>query len=72
MNKMREIRRKEKVTLAGLAEKTDLSIGYLAHLELGSRKNPSKETMEKIALALNSSVQVIFFPKEDKKEEANE
>lgn len=64
MNEMREIRRKEKTTLAGLAQKTDLSIGYLAHLELGSRSNPSKETMEKIAIALNSSVQDIFFSEE--------
>jgi len=69
MNKMREIRRKEKVTLAGLAQKADLSIGYLAHLELGSRRNPSKETMEKIALALDSNVQAIFFTEEKEKEE---
>lgn len=68
MNKMRDIRQKEKITLAGLAQKTDLSIGYIAHLELGSRSNPSKETMEKIALALNSSVQELFFSGEEDKQ----
>jgi len=64
MNKIKILRAKNKISLKQLAEKTGLSIGYLSHLENGSRNNPSKEAMERIAMALGKTVQEIFFPEE--------
>ena len=47
-------------TLDDLAKKTNLSKGYLCHLENGSRDNPSMKTMIKICNALNKSLAEIF------------
>ncbi|AYO30219.1 XRE family transcriptional regulator [Biomaibacter acetigenes] len=66
MNKIKILRAKNKISLKQLAEKTGLSIGYLSHLENGSRNNPSKETMERIAKALGETVHETFFPEERK------
>lgn len=60
-NKMREIRISQKMTLEQLAEKTGVSIGYLSHLERGTRKNPSVVLMDKIAYALGKSILEVFF-----------
>lgn len=65
MNCIKTIRAIEGVTLENLADKTQLSIGYLSHLENGSRNNPSKETMEKIAMAFKRSVPEVFYPKDE-------
>ena len=64
-NKMRQIRKEKHMTLKEIAEKTEISIGYLCHLELGTRTNPSTEILEKIAKALNKSVIDIFFKEEE-------
>ena len=40
------------VTYRGLAEKTDLSAGYLNHLVHGNRPVPSNEVVERLAASL--------------------
>lgn len=60
-NRMQQIRKEKGVTLTYLAEKTGISIGYLCHLEKGTRKNPSFEKMDKIAKVLEKSVSDVFF-----------
>lgn len=58
---MKNIRKKKGITLAKLSEMTNISIGYLCHLENGTRKNPSIEIMDRIAISLGSSINDIFF-----------
>ena len=60
-NKIRRIRLKKNMTLKDLADRVGISVGYLSHLETGSRDNPSKEVMARIAWALDSSIPDIFF-----------
>ena len=60
-NQVKKIREEKGITLVKLAEMSGVSVGYLCHLEKGSRKNPSIETMEKISKALNKSITEIFF-----------
>ena len=61
LNSMREIRKNKNITLFELSEITGISVGYLCHLERGTRNNPSIEIMNKIAKALDESVGKIFF-----------
>lgn len=60
-NKMQQIRKEKGITLTSMAEKTGISIGYLSHLENGSRRNPSFEKMDKIAKVLGKPVSEVFF-----------
>ena len=60
-NKMREIRNSKGITLEELSINTGISIGYLCHLEKGTRKNPSMQVMESIAKGLNKTVIETFF-----------
>ena len=60
-NKIREYRKAKNMSMKELAEKSNISIGYLSHLENGSRKNPSTEVMERIAEAMGTSIVEIFF-----------
>ena len=60
-NKIKIIRKQKGITLLELSDLTGISVGYLSHLENGSRKNPSLDVMNKIAKALNISVAEIFF-----------
>lgn len=60
-NKMKNERNKLNMSLNDLSEETGLSTTYLSNLENGNKCNPSKETMDKIAAALNSSVSEIFY-----------
>lgn len=60
-NNIKKFRKEQGYTLIELANKVGISSGYLCHLENGSRKNPSINTMEKIAVALNKSIAEIFF-----------
>ena len=60
-NQIKIIRRQKGITLAVLSDITGISVGYLCHLEKGSRKNPSLSIMEKIAKALNKNVSEVFF-----------
>lgn len=60
-NQVKKVRKEKGMTLVKLSEMSGVSVGYLCHLEKGSRKNPSIETMEKISKALNKSITEIFF-----------
>lgn len=60
-NRMQQIRKQKGITLTNLSIKTGISIGYLSHLEKGTRKNPSIEMMDKIAKVLEKSVSDVFF-----------
>lgn len=60
-NKIKKYRKEKGLTLKEVSEKSGISIGYLSHLEKGSRNNPSKEVMENIAIVLNKSIPEIFF-----------
>ena len=44
-----------------MAGKIGISIGYLCHLEKGTRKNPSTNIMEKVAKLLGKNIAEIFF-----------
>lgn len=59
-NKIKEIREKKGITQGELARLTGLSVGYICHLERGSRANPSYNTMVVISKALNEDVAVVF------------
>ena len=61
INRMKEFRIERGMTLEKLSEKTGISIGYLSHLERGTRENPTMCIMEKIAYALDKNVFEIFF-----------
>lgn len=60
-NKLKKKRKELDMSLNDVAEKTGLSATYISNLENGQKDNPSKETMEKIAAALDSSVPDVFF-----------
>jgi len=60
-NQVKKIREEKGMTLVKLSELSGVSVGYLCHLEKGSRKNPSIGIMEKISRALNKSITEIFF-----------
>ena len=60
-NQVKKIREEKGITLVKLSEMSGVSVGYLCHLEKGSRKNPSIETMQKISKALNKPITEIFF-----------
>lgn len=61
INNMNKFRKEKGMTLTELSYKTGISIGYLSHLENGTRKNPSIEIMDKLARALERSIQELFF-----------
>jgi putative transcriptional regulator len=65
MNRIKQIRNDASMTLKELHDKTDLSIGYLANLELGHKKNPSRDVMGKIAKALGKTIVEVFFPEDE-------
>lgn len=60
-NNLKKIRIQKQLTIRELSEISGVSIGYICHLELGTRKNPSKDVMKKIANALGENVIKIFF-----------
>ena len=60
-NRMKQIRKETGMTLEELATKTGISVGYLSHLERGTRDNPTICVMDKIAYALGKSLLEVFF-----------
>ena len=60
-NQIEKIRKEKGLTLLKLSDLSGISVGYLCHLERGTRKNPSIDVMEKIAKALNKTIAEIFF-----------
>lgn len=59
-NRIKEIRKNKGIKLIELAELSNLSNGYISHLENGTRNNPSYKTMQKIANALKEDVSKVF------------
>ena len=60
-NKIKKFRKQRDMKLKELAEKAGISVGYLSHLENGSRANPSREVMESISFALLKTIPEVFF-----------
>ena len=60
MNKIKKYRKEQGITLEKLSNITGLSVGYLSHLEIGTRDNPTMKTILKISTALNKPVHDIF------------
>lgn len=60
-NNIKKIRKEKGMKLIEVAERSGISAGYLSHLEIGTRTNPSIEVMENISMALNKSVTEVFF-----------
>lgn len=60
-NKIKYIRQEKGMTLLHLSNLSGVSVGYLCHLEKGSRNNPSLEVMERISKALDKTVAEVFF-----------
>ena len=60
-NNLREIRKSKKLTIQELSELSGVSMGYICHLEKGSRQNPSRYVMEKISKVLGEPIIKIFF-----------
>lgn len=48
-----KLRKKRKLTLSELSEKTKISKSYLSNIERNINKNPSIQVLEKIALVLD-------------------
>lgn len=61
VNKLREIRKEKGMTIQELSDISGVSIGYICHLERGTRKNPSRKIMKKISNALGKTMVEIFF-----------
>jgi transcriptional regulator with XRE-family HTH domain len=63
MNKIKEFRIAKNLTIRELSEISKVAPSYISELEndLQGAKNPTKEIMEKIALALESTVPEIFY-----------
>lgn len=61
INNLKSIRKQKKITIRELSELSGVSMGYICHLEKGSRKNPSRDVMEKISKALKEPIAKIFF-----------
>ena len=62
-NQIKKIREEKGLTLIKLSNLSGVSVGYLCHLERGTRNNPSIEVMERISNALNKSIAEILFMK---------
>lgn len=60
-NSIKKYRKELGMNLEEMSKKIGISTGYLCHLEKGTRKNPSREVMEKISYALEKSIPEIFF-----------
>lgn len=61
MNNLKKYRKNKNLTIQELSELSGVSMGYICHLERGSRKNPSREIMEKISKVLEEPITKIFF-----------
>lgn len=61
INSLRKIRKSKNLTIQELSELSGVSMGYICHLEKGTRKNPSRDVMEKIAKVLEEPITKIFF-----------
>lgn len=60
MNKIRKIRKEQKITLKQLSETTGISLSYISNLEREKRDNPSYDIMKKICITLKSNINDVF------------
>lgn len=60
---IRKIRKAQKVSINNLSKMSGVSLGYLSDIENNKGTNPTTETLEKLAAALNVTVDEFF--KED-------
>ena len=60
-NNIHAIRRSKGITLRDLSLSAGLSVGYLSHLENGTRSNPSLQTMTRICIALGKPLSEVFY-----------
>lgn len=61
INNLRKVRKAKNLTIQELSELSSVSMGYICHLERGTRQNPSREVMEKISKVLGEPIIKIFF-----------
>lgn len=61
-----QLRERQGLTQIGLARRMGVSQPFIAKLESGETHNFSLETLLKLALALNSELEVRFHPKQAK------
>lgn len=59
--RIKDVREAQKMTQEELAEKSGVSRGTISALENGSERATSTQTLLRIAKALNTSVECIFF-----------
>jgi transcriptional regulator with XRE-family HTH domain len=67
-SKIRKLREANKLGLNETARKAGISAGYLSSLERGEKKNPSMDSLQKIADALGVSVNDFFDDKHNTNE----
>lgn len=60
-NKIKKIRNDRGLSVRELSKKTGISYSYLNELENGNKNNPTKETMDKLAEALATTVCELFY-----------
>lgn len=56
MKKLKTLRKQTGYTLKELAEECKMSYVYISNLETGKKLNPSRSVLEKLANALNVSI----------------
>jgi len=57
---IRRIRKKKKISQDKLSKKANLALNTIVKIETGEKSNPTVETLEKIAKALDVSVGNLF------------
>ena len=60
---MKKLRIELGLTVRGLSKKSKVAVGYISMLEndATNKMNPSRDVMQRISVALNSTVVDIFF-----------
>ena len=60
---MKKLRLELGLTVRGLAKESKVAVGYISMLENDNlnKMNPSRKVMNRISIALNSSVVDVFF-----------
>jgi len=68
---IKRIRKLEKTRVNELARKANMSASYISAIERGKKNNPSFETIDKIAKALNVSINELLKPEHNRSEIIN-
>ncbi|MFR0019855.1 MAG: helix-turn-helix domain-containing protein [Paraclostridium sp.] len=63
MNKIKQMRQSQGMTVRNLSDKAKVATSYISELENDkeNKKNPTKDIMDRIALALGVTVPEIFY-----------